>query len=684
MFRGGKEVEPKADPSNPESWALGEEVASKDVETDAAGKGLATFKLPAGFFRVMAETVDRFGKKVTARLPVKVIKPDAKSLALKLPNLVAAPKWSLEPGQEFSAIWGSGYDKARAYVEIEHRRKIVQSFWTDPANTQQMVKQSIGENMRGGFTFRVTMVRENRAYITTHHVDVPWTNKNLTVKWEHFVSKLEPARKETFTAIVTGPDAKRAVAEMVATLYDESLDQYLPHKWMEKFNVFRHDQSNMNEQFENVMKMGQWLHGQWPHRSKDVTATYRHYPNDLVVNLWGYQYYGYGRGMKGDQLGGRSGAMLERQQSLEQDAAPRAAMAAADGKPGNGVGANRKRAENGEAVGEEPPPPPAGLDLNAISARKNLNETAFFFPHIVSDSEGLVKLVFTMPEALTQWKFLGFVHDKELRSGFLQDKVVTAKDLMIQPNSPRFVREGDLIDFTVKVSNQSEQPQRGNVRLTFADARTGKNVDALLKITSPDQAFDVPPKESRTFAWKMQVPDGIGHMTYKAVGSTDKLADGEEGYLPSLSRRVLVTESLPLPIRGMQTKTFDFAKLRESQNSQSIQHQSLTVQMVSQPAWYAVMALPYLMEYPYECSEQQFNRLYANALARHIAKSDPKIRHIFDQWKGTPALDSPAREKTRTLKAGHARRDAVAAPSQEGERGPPQCRHPLRRQPPQR
>lgn len=278
-----------------------------------------------------------------------------------------------------------------------------------------------------------------------------------------------------------------------------------------------------------------------------------------------------------------------------------------------------------------------------------MNESAFFFPHVVSDAEGVVKLVFTMPEALTTWKFLGFAHDKDLRSGLLQDKVITAKDLMIQPNSPRFVREGDLLEFTVKVSNQSDQPQQGTVRLTFADARTSKSVDHALGIDTTDQVFDVPAKESRTFAWKMQVPDGIGAMTYKAVGTTDRLSDGEEGYLPSLSRRVLVTESLPLPIRGIQTKTFDFVKLRESANSQTIQSQSLTVQMVSQPAWYAVMALPYLMEYPYECAEQQFNRLYANSLARHIANSDPKIRHIFDQWKGTAALDSPL-EKNQDLK----------------------------------
>ena len=642
--RSGKIVEPKPDPSNPDSWELGQELAAREVSTDDKGKGLATFKLPAGAYRVMLEGEDRFGKKISSRLPITVLQPDAKKLALKLPNLVRAPKWELEPGQEFAALWGSGYDKARAFIEIEHRRKVLQNFWTDPANTQQQVKQAVNEAMRGGFTLRITMVRENRAYLTTHHVNVPWTNKNLTVKWEHFVSKLEPNRKETFTALITGPDAKRAVAEMVATLYDESLDQYLPHNWMARFGFFRQDHSNLNAQFENMVKHLQHLHGNWPHKFKSVDVRYRHFPHDLVTNLWGYEYFreqggfGGGRGNADAALTGAPppaapGAILkDGERKAEADEKNAAAQ-----EPGGGL-----------QQGNQGNPP--GPDLSQVAARKNLNETAFFFPHIVSDQEGVVKLVFTMPEALTTWKFLGFAHDKDVRSGLLQDKVISAKDLMIQPNAPRFVREGDALEFTVKVSNQSEQPQRGNVRLTFADGRTSKTVDSSLGLSNVDQAFDVPAKESRTYSWKIKVPDGIGTMIYKAVGATDKLSDGEEGYLPALSRRVLVTESLPLPIRGATTKTFDFAKLRESQNSQTIQHQSVTVQMVSQPAWYAVMALPYLMEYPYDCSEQQFNRLYANALARHIATSDPKIRRIFDQWKGTPALDSPL-EKNQDLKS---------------------------------
>ena len=191
-----------------------------------------------------------------------------------------------------------------------------------------------------------------------------------------------------------------------------------------------------------------------------------------------------------------------------------------------------------------------------MSARQNLNETAFFFPHLTAGEDGKVTMKFTMPEALTEWKFLGFAHDAQLRSGSLTDTAVTSKDLMVEPLAPRFVREGDVIEFTVKVTNQSPTQQTGTVRLTLADARTLDSVDQQLSNVNVDQAFDIASKQSQSFSWRLQIPDGMGFLTYKAVGSTGRLSDGEEGYLPVLSRRILVTESLPLPIRGAMTKDF--------------------------------------------------------------------------------------------------------------------------------
>ncbi len=622
--------EPAVDPANPNSWPLGELAHEANFETDAGGTVKISAKLKAGIYRAKLETKDRFGKAVTAELPLQVLDPDAKHLDLKIPNIVAAPKWTLEPGQEFLAVWGSGYDKARAYVEIEQRGKLLQSFWTDPDATQVAVKQKVEEKYRGGFQLRVTMVRENRAYLETRKVEVPWTNKQLTVKWEHFVSKLKPGQTETWTAVIKGPDAKKAVAEMVAGLYDASLDAYLPHQWQNMFHVFWQDQSRVYSQFENQRKYMQRILGNWNIGHKDATLTYRHFPASLVQMITPYYFRG--------GANGRPGAAMpmaaQRRKSMDGVTEEKAAAKA---------GADKQSSDRGGA--SEP-------DLSNVSARKNLNETAFFFPHLSSGDDGTVRMEFTMPEALTEWKFLGFAHDRELRAGLLTDKVITAKELMVQPNPPRFVREGDAIEFTVKVSNQSPTSQTGKVRLTFAEAASGDSADKQLGNLNSDQTFEIAAGASKSFSWKLKVPDGQRFLTYKAVGSTGRLSDGEEGYLPVLSRRVLITESLPLPIRGEQTKHFKFDRLLNSGKSDSLKNKSLTVQMVSNPSWYAVMALPYLMEYPYECSEQTFNRLYANAMARHIANSDPKIRRVFDIWKNSQgdALESPL-EKNEDIKS---------------------------------
>ncbi|MFM7072051.1 MAG: alpha-2-macroglobulin family protein, partial [Planctomycetota bacterium] len=655
---------PPTDPSRPESWPLGPLVHEQGVTTAASGAGEASVKLPEGYYRAKYETRDAFGKAVTAELPFRVLAPAADKLGLKVPDLFAAPKWTAEPGEEFSAVWGTGYAAGRAYVEFEHRGKVVERFWTPAGKTQIAVKKAVTEAMRGGFTIRVTHVQENRAYLHSRRVDVPWSNKRLSVRWERFVSKLEPNEKVTWTAVVTGPDAKKAAAELVAGLYDASLDVFAPHSWIDSFGVFRTDQSNVHSDFDNRAVMLQYLLGQWRFDYRGESLRYRGFPAELLGAFMPQM----GRTMMFRRMAapGNANGM-----PMMADAAPMAAMAAPMAGGGTGGGANaeklralssrdefaaNKAAADGadrDAAGEAGPGGAAtasGPDLGKVAARKNLQETAFFFPTLVSNSDGEARIEFTIPEALTEWKFLGFAHDSELRSGLLTDKAVTAKELMVQPNPPRFAREGDTLEFTVKVSNQSATRQTGKARLALADARTGSSVDAAFGNRTVELEFDVPSKESRTLAWRLAVPDDASFVTYKVVGAAGRVSDGEEGMLPVLSRRILVTESLPLPIRGKQTKEFVFDRLVKSGQSDTLKHKTLRVQMVSNPSWYAVMALPYLMEFPHECTEQSFNRLYANALARHIAASDPKIRRVFDQWKGTPSLDSPL-TKNQDLKA---------------------------------
>ncbi len=630
--------EPKGDPAKPDSWELAEVVAERAFTTDAAGQAKIETPLKAGVYRAAVETRDRFGKAVTAYRTVQVVDPDGVKYPVKVACSLTAPAWSIEPGGTFTALWGTGYDTGRAYVEVTHGGKLLQAFWTGADRTQELIKQAVTEEMRGGFTIRATYVRENRVYQYDRVVDVPWSNKKLAVKWEHFTSKLDPGQQETWTAVVSGAEKGRmedrknvaptlsavqptnppilpAAAEMVATLYDASLDQYMPHHWIQGFDVFRREYCRYNGIFGNGAADFEPFVRRWSRDYRFARPIYRHYPAEIPGHPCGCEH-----SWKAKRFFKRVAEYL-----------------------GFG-GFDAYRVPKGSGT------PEFKSDLDKLPVRKKLNETVFFLPHLMRDSNGVVRMQFTMPEALTEWKFMGFAHDRELRSGFLQDKVVTAKELMVEPNPPRFVREGDVVEFTVKVSNQSAARHSGTVRLSFADAWTLKEKNSELGIQNSEYSFDIPSKESKSFAWKIAIPDGCEFLTYKVVGATDRLSDGEEGYLPVLSRRVAMIESLPLPIRGAQTKQFEFTRLKQSGQSQTLRNEILTVQMVSQPAWYAVMALPYLMEYPYESSEAVFNRLYANALAGFIANADPKIRGIFDQWANTPTPDSPL-EKNQDLQS---------------------------------
>jgi uncharacterized protein YfaS (alpha-2-macroglobulin family) len=640
-YHGGRaEPEASLDPSDPNSWDLDQLVSEKSFQTDAAGRTKVAVALKSGIYRAMLETADPFDRPVHARFQFQVVDPKAARFPTKIPNHFTAEKWQVEPGERFQALWGTGYDSGRAFVEIEHAGKRLRASWTPRGRTQAIVKQAVGEEMRGGFTVRVTYVRENRAYITERVVDVPWSNKNLTVKWEHFRSKLDPGKKETWTATISGPDSGRAVAEMVAGLYDASLDQLQAHEWTRSFDVFRRERDWVRSYFFNSELHLQQVLGSWKQKGgRNVDWSYRAFPPVILADWLYVRALAIRAGRPGRIPVGTTGTLMLPPESVNLPESE--AFAVAMPKADLSTGALHTGPEEGQA------PRP---DLAKVSARKNLQETAFFFPHLLTDRQGRVKMEFTMPEALTEWKFLGFAHDRQLRSGFLTDRAVTAKDLMVEPNPPRFVREGDVIEFTVKVSNQTDERQAGRVELTLADAATLRPMDAALGNARKELDFDVPERQTRTYSWRLTVPDGCDFLSYKAVGASSLLSDGEEGFLPVLSRRILVTESLPLPIRGAQTRQFEFTKLVESGKSTTLRQQSLVLQMVSHPAWYAVMALPYLMEFPHACSEQIFNRLYANSLARYIATSDPKIRRIFDLWKGTPALDSPL-EKNQDLKA---------------------------------
>ncbi|MDF9833026.1 uncharacterized protein YfaS (alpha-2-macroglobulin family) [Ereboglobus sp. PH5-5] len=648
---------PDENSSDTRDWPIEKKsVITLPFTTDAeTGKAELAPKLSAGIYRAFVTTVDRFGKNVTAQVDIRVLDPGASHHSIKEPLSIAAPSWTLHPGNTFEALWSTGYDAARACIVIERDGKALRSFWTNPGATQQKIRVNITNSMRGGVLLRIFQMRDNRLVSEARLIDVPWDNKQLKITWEHFTSKLVPGGRETWTARITGPNAEPAAAEFAATLYDASLDQYRAHNWLSRIAPFRSQAMNntrwhTSNRNSHLIRLHNDLNPVSP-ASRAKAPLYRTW-SDFTLRQWSDDSVRVGGGAfsTGDLVYLERFAVTEEARSSTRNptlsaakAVPRSAVSA-DNYSGGLVPLGRP---DGATMTTPVWSVDQAPDLAAVTARKNLNETAFFFPQLLTDSDGSVRMEFTVPEALTRWKFLGFAHDKQLRSAILTDTAVTAKDLMVQPNPPRFLREGDTVEFTVKVTNMTDKPQTGSAQLTFADASTLKDMDIFTfetidgEANRPKRPFTLAPNSSKTISWRIYVSDGQGFLTYKAVASTGAVSDGEEGFLPVLSRRQLVTESITLPVRDKGTYTFSFDKLAASATDTTLRHESLTVQMTSNPAWYAVLALPNLMEYPHGCTEQLFNRYYANVLAAHIANSDPKIARVFEQWRNTPALESP-------------------------------------------
>jgi uncharacterized protein YfaS (alpha-2-macroglobulin family) len=601
---------PSARTAEWQRWPAGDQAYSREFAIGADGVLAMEAALPPGVYRAQLHTQDRYGSPVRAMKPLLVLDPAARTFPIKTPMFFGARPGPVEPGDAFEAIWATGYPEGHALVEIFTDGDWLKQYWVSPEETQHRITFPVTESLRGGFTVVTTFVKENRLYSTTTRVDVPWTNKALRLEWGTFRSKLRPGQAETWSLKISGAGAEAAAAELVATLYDASLDQFYPHDFPGLAGVFRRDGTYIHSSFStHSQNFTMWERDFWDYIGFD-DPVYIHFPFDVTVDNFGYE-------MR---------SMAEVPVMVGAPAPPPAPMAAkAAAAPGEAAPAD----EEAKAAPAPAPAPPPG----PVQVRTNLNETAFFFPQLAAGADGSVTLSFTIPEALTRWRFIGLAHTRELASGALEDAVVTQKELMVQPNPPRFLREGDELEFTVKVINLTDAEQTGTVSLNFLDALGERALDGALANTAPDQSCTIPARQSRSLAWRIRVPDRLDLVTFRAVARAGEFSDGEEGLLPVISRRILVQESLPLWISGPGEKTFRFDKLLAAGSSDSLAHLKLVLQVVSNPAWYAVQALPFLMEFPYECSEQVFNRLYANALAHHVANGNPRIRKVLDAWR---------------------------------------------------
>ncbi|NHN26032.1 TonB-dependent receptor plug domain-containing protein [Flavobacterium jejuense] len=271
-------------------------------------------------------------------------------------------------------------------------------------------------------------------------------------------------------------------------------------------------------------------------------------------------------------------------------------------------------------------------EITQVKTRTNFNETAFFFPQLQTDKEGKIILSFTSPESLTRWKLRLLGHNKNFETGYFQNEIISQKNIMVMPNLPRFVREKDTLTITTKVVNMTNETKAGLAMLLLFDATNGKAIDSISLNLNNRKDFICKPKESISVSWTITIPENLQGLQYKIVAKSGTFSDGEENILPVLSNKILVTESIPLWVRENSKKEYVFENLKNN-TSTTLQNHNFTLEYTTNPIWFAIQSLPYLMEFEHECAEQTFARYYANTIASEIVTKNPKIASLFESYR---------------------------------------------------
>lgn len=609
------------DENNSLKWERGQALFTTSFDTGIK----KTFTVPGvdrwvpGKYVLEITATDKDGQAVKEVAYFTVYAASAKTIPVPQVQYIQEVKLKGEPGEKAVFALGTAEKKIHVLYEIERDGELLSKEWMTLSREQRMFSIPILETYRGNIAAHVTFVSNSRVYTQTMTIQVPYTNKELGITFESFRDKLQPGQQETWSLRVKGKTADKIAAEMVATLYDQSLDAFRPHGWYASFfNILSARLSWQTDygfaQREFTEHTDGWDQGEVI--SFEVASFDE-------LNWYGYNLYRY-------TFYRNAGVPAKVVRSPRYREEPSAAAAWDADLDGNAI--NFKTAKAEESKPPAPAAPVVAEDFTEVKARTNFNETAFFYPHLMTSEQGEVIIRFTIPEALTRWKMLGFAHTQDLESGMVANQLVTQKDLMVVPNQPRFFREGDAMTFAVKVSSLVDADLSGQAQVEFFDALTRKPLDELMKNKIKVHDFALKPRQSANLEWTIEIPEGLQAITYRVVAKSGAFSDGEEMTLPVVTNRMLVTETLPLPIRGRQTKTFRLEKLADNRST-TLRHQRYTLEFTPNPAWYAVQALPYLMEYPYDCVEQTFSRFYANSIAAHLAQGNPRIRQVFDTWK---------------------------------------------------
>jgi uncharacterized protein YfaS (alpha-2-macroglobulin family) len=610
-----------------------------------------------GTFELKALALTPSGDTLRSNTEISII--DVKSKELPKPELLwsFASHGTREVGKSVEFQVGSSIPNARAFVQLRRGSEVIQEKWVDLKNRQAFC-YTIQEKDRGYLSFSAYLVYNGDRYSAQESVTVPFDNKELIVKQKTFRDELLPGAHETWSFEVTGSKGEQAMAEVLAGMYDASLDQFASNSfgfWLYRGSFFYASYGGPEVRYPiSIQGRGAWLDMSYnwnrieeglrknPLAPSGIDYYYRQFRgNDYrYKNLEVYDYaYSESMALEEVQISvrGARNQLITRQDIAQLPARAEGNVAATVG----GVAASFGDDSGGVIAAENTPPP--------IQVRENFNETAFFYPELRTNDKGEFVVEFTLPESLTEWKFLALAHTKDLKIGSLQLNATAKKHLMVTSNAPRFFRQGDSFDFASKVVNLTEEEQTVEVELTFFNPMNNAAIQ-LIGRQPQSKMVTVPANSSMDVVWNLNLDIEPQVIAYKITASNEAFSDGEQKPIPVLSNRLLVTEALPFILVDAGETKVSFDALKNNKSA-TLKHESLTLEYTPNPAWNAILALPYLAEFPYECSEQLFSRYFANALAADVVQKKPRIKAMFEIWKfESPENFRSELEKNQDLK----------------------------------
>ncbi|MDA9774258.1 MG2 domain-containing protein [Saprospiraceae bacterium] len=592
----------------------------------------------------------------TGKYKVVVSHPDAvdsesivqivseKAVVNGLPFIVKAKKDNYQPGEVIEVDVYSAYPELQLQVDVlRHNERVPREYRS--VKTHTTVKVPVNKSDRGGIQIVLSGMVDSRFFQEYINIKVPYDDKDLTLKWETFRSDIYPGSEEKWRLTLKDKSGSPVVAEVLSSMYDASLDAFNQHKW----NSFSFNRLNGNINIRQASYKSQF--------SRQTRAqTYSRLPYfQLVYPMINTETYG------GVQVRGSRSYGMEMDE-MEMESAPRttrskmkssapppppptaeAAMVVADtDASANSADFANARDDYQASAKEESPQGPA--------LRKNLNETVFFMPELKTNNKGETVLEFTMNEALTEWKLQTFAHTKDSKFVLDEQTVKTSKDLMVFPNGPRFFRHGDRTSILAKIQNNTEESLLAKAYIKLINPLTNEDVTDRILSSNKEQNINVDGKRNTGVSWEFEVPADLAALTYQVYAESGEHIDGEENTAIVLTNRKLITESLAITIAENSTKKVEFDALDKMNSSLTLESQLMDVSVTSNPSWLAIQSLPYLMEYPYKCSEQIFSRYFGNSLARHILDKNPIVETVYKEWSANGDLES-ALSKNQDLKS---------------------------------